>query len=158
MSQAFEDPRQGARMEVEDLGEQAGGNLGIAADDADDESLRPRHSERSRHALGGPLQPVIDGPKEPHELQHLAERAPNRRLVFDADGGTRGPPVRDAHLPIQAQYRLSTNYIVPSLENAEFSEARAERRLSSLNRKRLPFVFGIGALRRCAQGREEKSP
>jgi hypothetical protein len=79
--QTFQDAGEGARIDVEELSEIAGGYAGEASDQAEGQALWPRDPQRRLHSLGGLLERVVQGPDQPHELEDFSQV----RRTGDAD-------------------------------------------------------------------------
>ena len=73
-----EDAGEGAGVQVQDVSQLPRGDRRKPSHDANDEALGTRDPKGHRHSLRAPLQPVIDRPEQPHELERLPERRQGR--------------------------------------------------------------------------------
>ena len=71
--QAREDARQGAWMNVKDVGDLASRGVRKSADDTDCQSLRSGKSDATLHPLRRPAKSVIHGPQGTHEAEHVTQ-------------------------------------------------------------------------------------
>jgi hypothetical protein len=70
----LQDSGQGARVQVQNLGQAPRRDPGETAYYSQHEPLRSREADRRHHALGGSFERVIHGPDETHEIEHFPER------------------------------------------------------------------------------------
>jgi hypothetical protein len=86
--QSLEDSGHRARMQVDDTRDLPGGETRTVRHDPKDQPLRTSDSERCLHSFGRALEPMLDVPQEPHEIQNRIQIDRLGRL-----GLRRGPTV-----------------------------------------------------------------
>jgi len=60
-------------VKVDGAGKSAGGDSGKPSDDPDDEALRARDADGAEHSFRVALEAVVEGPKQPQEVERPAE-------------------------------------------------------------------------------------
>ncbi len=71
--QTTEDPRQGARVQLEDRRELPGRCSRTTPEDPHNQALRPGDPQFGFHPLGSCLESVTDAPDQTHELEDIPE-------------------------------------------------------------------------------------
>jgi len=69
--QALQDAGQRARVQVDPAGEVSRRQVALAAHQAQDQPLRPRHAEPAFHPFRAAPQRVLDLPEQPQHLEYL---------------------------------------------------------------------------------------